>query len=126
MTDHVLADDVEPVSNEARDRAITAVATVAPILALGFVAWQPWDPTLARLVSCRDRTCVAWAFQRLAVPFARGVAIGRALKAGLTGRIWGGAVRMLVLHHVSYSINSLCSFFSSRRFNTDDESRNLM
>jgi stearoyl-CoA desaturase (delta-9 desaturase) len=33
---------------------------------------------------------------------------------------------MLVIHHVTYSINSLCHFFGSRRFNTDDESRNLM
>src|SRR5436305_15268105 len=46
MTDHVLADDVEPVANEARDRAITAVVTVAPILALGFVAWQLWEEAL--------------------------------------------------------------------------------
>jgi stearoyl-CoA desaturase (delta-9 desaturase) len=32
---------------------------------------------------------------------------------------------MLVLHHVTYSINSLCHFFGRRRFPTDDESRNL-
>ena len=54
-----------------------------------------------------------------------GVAIGGDLKAGLTGLLWGGAVRMLVLHHVTYSINSLCHFFGRRRFPTDDESRNL-
>jgi fatty-acid desaturase len=33
---------------------------------------------------------------------------------------------MLVLHHVSYSVNSLCHFFGRRRFETDDESRNLL
>jgi stearoyl-CoA desaturase (delta-9 desaturase) len=44
---------------------------------------------------------------------------------GLTGLLWGGAVRMLVLHHATYSINSLCHFFGRRRFATDDESRNL-
>ena len=32
---------------------------------------------------------------------------------------------MLVLHHVTYSINSLCHFFGRRRFDTGDESRNL-
>ena len=32
---------------------------------------------------------------------------------------------MLVLHHVTYSINSLCHFFGRKRFDTDDESRNL-
>jgi fatty-acid desaturase len=30
-----------------------------------------------------------------------------------------------VLHHATYSINSLCHFFGKRRFNTGDESRNL-
>jgi stearoyl-CoA desaturase (delta-9 desaturase) len=33
---------------------------------------------------------------------------------------------MLVLHHVTYSINSLCHFFGRRRFATEDESRNLL
>src|SRR3954471_17637535 len=46
MTDLALADDVEPVVHESRDRAITAVVTVAPFLALGFVAWQLWEQAL--------------------------------------------------------------------------------
>jgi stearoyl-CoA desaturase (delta-9 desaturase) len=33
---------------------------------------------------------------------------------------------MLVLHHVTYSINSLCHFFGRRAFETKDESRNLL
>ena len=33
---------------------------------------------------------------------------------------------MLVLHHVTYSINSLCHFFGRRRFATEDHSRNLL
>ena len=32
---------------------------------------------------------------------------------------------MLVLHHSTYSINSLCHFFGRKTFNTGDESRNL-
>jgi stearoyl-CoA desaturase (delta-9 desaturase) len=32
---------------------------------------------------------------------------------------------MLVVHHVTYSINSLCHFFGRQRFSTGDESRNL-
>jgi stearoyl-CoA desaturase (delta-9 desaturase) len=35
-------------------------------------------------------------------------------------------VRILVLHHVTYSINSLCHFFGRRRFATGDHSRNLL
>jgi fatty-acid desaturase len=44
---------------------------------------------------------------------------------GLTGLLWGGGVRMLVVHHVTYSINSLCHFFGRRDYRTGDESRNL-
>src|SRR5689334_10631101 len=243
MTDYAVADDVEPVVHESRDRAITAVVTVAPILALGFVAWQLWEQALhwsdlivfgvlylafglgvtvgfhrlfthrsfkthpwmrftfavlgsaaiegpviswvadhrkhhafsdkegdphsphvdhgvglrgaltglvhahvgwlvihthrgarrryapdlmaAPVVSFVDRTFVYWALLGLGLAFAMGVAVGHTLRAGLTGLLWGGAVRMLVIHHVTYSINSLCHFFGRRRFATGDESRNL-
>jgi stearoyl-CoA desaturase (Delta-9 desaturase) len=77
------------------------------------------------LVRFVDRTFVLWVALGLAVPFGLGVAIGGSVAAGLTGLLWGGAVRMLVLHHVTFSINSLCHFFGRRRFGTDDESRNL-
>ena len=50
---------------------------------------------------------------------------GGTWRAALTGLLWGGAVRMLVVHHVTYSVNSLCHFFGRRRFETGDESRNL-
>jgi stearoyl-CoA desaturase (delta-9 desaturase) len=59
------------------------------------------------------------------VPFALGCALGGSVVAGLTGLLWGGAVRMAALHHVTYSINSLCHFFGRRRFATGDRSRNL-
>jgi len=71
------------------------------------------------------RTFVVWVFVGLAVPFGLGWLIGGTIDTALTGLLWGGAVRMLVLHHVTYSINSLCHFFGRRRFDTDDQSRNL-
>jgi stearoyl-CoA desaturase (Delta-9 desaturase) len=80
------------------------------------------DPTI-RFV---DRTFPLWAVAGLGAAFGLGVAIGGSVEAGLTGLLWGGAVRMLVLHHVTYSINSLCHFFGRQRFRTGDESRNLM
>ena len=73
-----------------------------------------------------DRTFIAWAIGGLGAAFALGWAIGGSLHAALTGLLWGGAVRMLALHHVTYSINSLCHYFGRRRFETGDESRNLM
>ncbi|MDQ3849416.1 MAG: fatty acid desaturase [Actinomycetota bacterium] len=79
------------------------------------------DPTIRFI----DRTFLLWVALGLAVPFGLGVALGGSVVAGLTGLLWGGAVRILVLHHVTYSINSLCHFFGRRRFDTGDESRNL-
>ena len=73
-----------------------------------------------------DRTFFLWVVLGLALPFGLGWLIGGSLFAAFTGLLWGGAVRMLVLHHVTYSINSLCHFFGRRRFPTDDESRNLL
>jgi stearoyl-CoA desaturase (delta-9 desaturase) len=80
------------------------------------------DDPLIRWV---DRTFLLWVLAGLAVPFALGGLIGGSWHAALTGLLWGGAVRMLVVHHVTYSINSLCHFFGRQAFDTGDESRNL-
>jgi stearoyl-CoA desaturase (delta-9 desaturase) len=72
-----------------------------------------------------DRTFVLWALVGLAVPFALGYAIGGTLVAGLTALLWGGAVRVFFVHHLTYSINSICHVFGRRQFATDDESRNV-
>jgi stearoyl-CoA desaturase (delta-9 desaturase) len=77
------------------------------------------------VVSWVDRTFVLWSLVGLAIPFALGYAIGGTAAAGLEGMLWGGAVRVFVLHHVTYSINSLCHFFGRQRFATGDHSRNL-
>src|SRR3954454_65646 len=79
------------------------------------------DPVVAWV----DRTFLTWALGGLGLAFVLGWALGGTLKDGFTGLLWGGGVRMLVLHHVTYSINSLCHFFGRRRFDTGDESRNL-
>ena len=72
-----------------------------------------------------DRTFAVWVLAGLAVPFGLGYALGGSLETALTALLWGGAVRLLVLHHVTFSINSLCHYFGRRRFATGDESRNL-
>ncbi len=236
-------DDIQPVINETLNRVLTALITIGPMLALGFVGWQMWDGLLHRsdlivfailylltglgvtvgfhrlfthrsfktypavrgvlavlgsaaiegpiiswvadhrkhhafsdkdgdphsphvdhgvglrgalrglahahlgwlfihtergsreryapdlladpVVEFVDRTFFVWALGGLAVAFGLGYAIGGTWQAGLTGLLWGGAVRMLVLHHMTYSINSLCHFFGRRDYTTEDHSRNL-
>jgi stearoyl-CoA desaturase (delta-9 desaturase) len=72
-----------------------------------------------------NRTWPLWVFVGLAFPFGLGVALTGTITGGLTGLLWGGAVRIVLMHHITYSINSLCHVFGRRRFQTGDESRNL-
>jgi stearoyl-CoA desaturase (delta-9 desaturase) len=72
-----------------------------------------------------SRTFPLWVVVGLAVPFALGVALTGSLVGGFTGMLWGGAVRIFLLHHATFSINSLCHSFGRRPFTTRDQSRNL-
>jgi stearoyl-CoA desaturase (Delta-9 desaturase) len=72
-----------------------------------------------------DRTFAFWVAAGLLLPFLLGLAIGGTVTTALTGMLWGGAVRIFVVHHLTYSINSLCHVFGRRPFDTDDHSRNL-
>ena len=62
-------------------------------------ARRRYAPDLVRdpVVSFVDRTFLVWALGGLAAAFALGYAIGGTLKAALTGLLWGGGVRMLVV-----------------------------
>jgi stearoyl-CoA desaturase (delta-9 desaturase) len=79
-----------------------------------------------RTIRWVSRWFFGWAVAGLVAAFALGWLIGGSLHTALTGLLWGGAVRILVLHHATYSINSLCHFFGRRDFKTPDESRNLL
>ena len=79
------------------------------------------DPTI-RFV---DRTCALWSLLGLAIPFGLGYAIGGSLDAALSALLWGGAVRIFVTHHVTYSINSICHFYGKRDYRTSDHSGNV-
>jgi stearoyl-CoA desaturase (delta-9 desaturase) len=43
----------------------------------------------------------------------------------LAGLVWGGGIRIFLLHHVTFSINSICHFWGRKRFTSSDESRNV-
>ncbi len=66
-----------------------------------------------------------WIGLGLLIPFAAGLAISGTLTGGLTALLWGGLVRIFLIHHVTWSINSVCHFFGSRRFETGDHSTNV-
>jgi stearoyl-CoA desaturase (delta-9 desaturase) len=43
----------------------------------------------------------------------------------LTGLFWGGIVRIAIVHHVTWSINSICHVFGKRPFKSRDLSSNV-
>jgi len=72
-----------------------------------------------------DKLFFLWVALGFVIPFALGWIVGGGLGTALTALLWGGLVRMFLLHHVTWSINSVCHFFGRRRFDIEDESRNV-
>jgi stearoyl-CoA desaturase (Delta-9 desaturase) len=65
------------------------------------------------------------ALASLAIPAALGWLIHGDLAGAARGLVWGGLVRAFLLHHVTWSINSVCHFFGRRRFALEDHSTNV-
>ena len=62
----------------------------------------------------------------LLIPTVLGFVLhGFTLEGALRGYVWGGLVRIFLVHHVTWSVNSICHFFGSRRFDVDDHSTNV-
>ncbi len=78
---------------------------------------QKYGPWLMqdRMVMFFERTFLMWLTIGLIIPFLLG---------GWTGLLWGGAVRIFFVHHITWSVNSICHMFGNRMFQTKDVSRN--
>ncbi|MGH2783584.1 MAG: acyl-CoA desaturase, partial [Thermoleophilaceae bacterium] len=61
----------------------------------------------------------------LILPALAGWALTGTLAGAATGLLWGGLVRIFLVHHVTWSVNSVCHFLGRRRFEIDDESTNV-
>jgi stearoyl-CoA desaturase (delta-9 desaturase) len=72
-----------------------------------------------------NRHFVAFVFAGLYIPAVAGFAITGTLVGAATGLLWGGLVRVFFVHHITWSVNSVCHFLGTRRFAVDDESRNV-
>lgn len=86
--------------------------------------WAPdllKDPDLVKI----DRWFPRLSVLSFTLPALIGVAVTRSLWGGIAAFIWGSLVRVFFLHHVTWSINSICHFFGERRFETDDRSTNV-
>jgi stearoyl-CoA desaturase (delta-9 desaturase) len=65
------------------------------------------------------------ALASLALPFGIGYALAGSWVGAITALVWAGLVRMAVLHHVTWSVNSLCHTFGRRTEQTTDQSTNM-
>lgn len=72
-----------------------------------------------------DRLFPVLAGASLAVPFAAVHALSGSPTAAVSALVWAGVVRMALLHHVTWSVNSLCHTFGRRTTDTADQSTNL-
>ena len=72
-----------------------------------------------------SRQFVPLVLATLAIPALAGFIVSGTLVGAATGLLWGGLVRILFVHHVTWSVNSVCHYFGTRRFNTDDRSTNV-
>ena len=61
----------------------------------------------------------------LLLPTAIGFAVTHTWQGALTAYLWGGLVRIALVHHVTWSVNSVCHIIGEKQFESKDRSRNF-
>ena len=72
-----------------------------------------------------DNLFIVWSVATLLVPAALGGLLTMSWWGALTALFWGGLVRVGLLHHVTWSINSICHMIGEQPFASRDHSRNV-
>jgi stearoyl-CoA desaturase (delta-9 desaturase) len=72
-----------------------------------------------------DRLFLPLTMASLLVPALIGGVVSGTWWGALTALFWAGLVRVAVLHHVTWSINSICHMFGDRPFAARDRSANV-
>lgn len=57
-------------------------------------------------------------------PALVGLALTQSISGMITAFLWGSLARIFMLHHVTWSINSVCHFYGKRPYETSDYSTN--
>jgi stearoyl-CoA desaturase (Delta-9 desaturase) len=94
----------------------------------GQADWKRYAPDLYEDPKMRaiGRRFPVLALLSLLIPTAAGFVLhGFTVEGAARGLVWGGLVRIFFVHHVTWSVNSICHFFGSRRFDVDDHSTNV-
>jgi stearoyl-CoA desaturase (delta-9 desaturase) len=93
----------------------------------GRADWKKYAPDLYEDTGMRfiNRRFVSLVVLGLVLPAAAGYLITGTLLGAATGLLWGGLVRVFFVHHVTWSVNSICHFMGTRRFEVEDRSTNV-
>jgi stearoyl-CoA desaturase (delta-9 desaturase) len=93
----------------------------------GRAEWKRYAPDLYEDPGMRliNRRFVGLVVLGLTLPAAAGYLITGTVAGAATGLLWGGLVRIFFVHHVTWSVNSICHFLGTRRFEIDDRSTNV-
>jgi stearoyl-CoA desaturase (delta-9 desaturase) len=93
----------------------------------GRADWKRYAPDLYEDQGMRriNRYFVPLVVLGLAIPTLAGYLLTGTLLGAATGLLWGGLVRVFFVHHVTWSVNSVCHFLGSRRFEVEDQSTNV-
>lgn len=78
------------------------------------------DPVLSKV----NRLYPVWVVLSLALPAFLGGLFSQTWDGAFLGFLWGGLVRIFLVAHMTYSVNSVCHFFGSRAFDTKENSTN--
>jgi stearoyl-CoA desaturase (delta-9 desaturase) len=93
----------------------------------GRADWKRYAPDLYEDQGMRriNRYFVPLVLLGLAIPTLAGYLLTGTLLGAATGLLWGGLVRIFFVHHITWSVNSVCHFLGSRRFDVEDQSTNV-
>jgi stearoyl-CoA desaturase (delta-9 desaturase) len=82
------------------------------------------DLRQSKLVRVLSRLFPVWVLLGLLIPTGLGYLLWGSWLGAVLGLIWGGLVRIFFVHHVTWSVNSICHLWGRRPFPCRDESRN--
>jgi stearoyl-CoA desaturase (delta-9 desaturase) len=78
----------------------------------------------SRLLRAVSALFPVWVACGLVIPALLGGVLIGGWKGVFLGLLWGGLVRIFLVHHVTWSINSICHLWGRRPFRSNDQSRN--
>lgn len=82
------------------------------------------DLSRSRALRAASALFPAWVALGLLIPAALGGLISGSWAGAAAGLFWGGLVRIFLVHHITWSVNSACHLWGRRPYRTGDESRN--